>query len=190
MHTLNRETVLTGTDAIREVLIGGQVEEATWDKVYERALFDDIEFPKGENNEDIVVIPRLLKRAASVVHVGRPLYYYCQNAGSITKSAYSEKKRVILKHLDEVKQFLTEDCKELLPYYPILQARYCQSALYLLLDNKVTLTKYKQDYTEFYQRFRESFWVRFSKGGMDTGEKVKGLLIYLKLYFILHEFKK
>lgn len=189
-HTLDREQLFTGKEAVRELLIGGNVEEATWDKVYWRELFENLEFPVGENNEDIVVIPRLLVKASCVVHVGLPMYYYCQNAGSITKSAYSEKKRVILKHLDEVRQFLTEECEELLPHYPVLQARYCQSTLYLLLDNKETLTKFKQDYLEFYSRFRKSFWVRFFTGGVSVSEKVKGLLIYFKLYFMLHELKK
>lgn len=189
-HTLEQEAVFGGADAVREVLMGGKVEEATWDKVYKRSLFHGIEFPTGENNEDIVVIPKLLLKAASVVHVGCPLYYYCQNAGSITKSAYSEKKRVILKHLDEIKQYLMAECEELLCWYPMLETRYCQSTLYLLLDNKAVLTKYKQDYREFYKRFRKSFWVCFWKGNMNTGEKIKGILIYFKLYFILHGLKK
>ena len=190
MHTLDRETVFPAREAVKELLLGGKLEEATWDKMYRRHLFEGVAFPKGENNEDIVVIPRLLLRASSVVHVGRPLYYYWQNPGSITKSAYSRKKRVILKHLDQVKQFLTEECPDLLPYYPVLQARYCQTTLYLLLDNKTVLKQYRQDYLEFYRGFRESFRVRLSAGVMDTGEKLKGLLIYCRLYFFLHELKK
>lgn len=190
MHCMKAETVFSGTEAIREMLLGGYVEEASWDKVYKRALFRDIRFPKGEINEDIVVMPMLLNNAKRIVHVGAPFYYYCQNGESITRSAYSEKKRVVLKHLDEVKQFLTEECDELLADYPILQARYCQSVLYLLLDNKKTLMKYQQDYREFYERFKDTFWKRFFAGRMNTGERIKGLLIYAGLYYSLHELKK
>lgn len=190
MHTLRQERIFDSIDAIKELLLGISIEEATWDKVYKRELFRGIEFPVGENNEDIVVIPKVLARASNVVHVGCPLYYYCQNAGSITKSAYSAKKRVMLKHLDDLKQYLEDNYRELLPCFDAVQGRYCQSALYLLLDNWKVYKEYHADYCEFYRRFKISFRGMVNQVPMSKTERIKGCLIYCKLYLVLHGIKK
>lgn len=189
-HCMDRETVFTAVDALREMLLGGAVEEAVWDKVYRAELFEGLQFPVGEINEDIVIIPALLNRAGRVVHVGKSFYYYWQNSSSVTRSAYSLKKRVMLKHLDDLKRYLEENCRELLPCFDALQGRYCQSVLYLLLDNKTVLQAYRKDYEEFYSRFKQSFKNMCRLAPVSRTERIKGWMIYLRLYYVLHKLKK
>lgn len=186
MHCMDRETVFTNTEAIKEMLLGGYIDESPCDKLYRRELFSGIVYPKGETNEDVVVTPRLFDRSSKIVYVGTPLYYYCQNPGSITKSSYSRKKRVVLKHLDEIKNFLEQVHPDLLVYFDALQGRYCQSTLYLLLDNKAVYKTYQNDYQEFYLRFKKSFRGMNRLVKIDMAEKIKGFLIYCKLYYFLH----
>lgn len=185
-----RETIFMAVDAIRELLLGGAVEEAVWDKVYRAELFEGLQFPVGEINEDIVIMPALLDRAERVVHVGKSFYYYWQNGSSITRSAYSLKKRVMLKHLDDLKRYLEENWRELLPCFDALQGRYCQSILYLLLDNKTVLQEYRKDYEEFYSRFRQSFKNMCRLVPVSRMERIKGYLIYYRLYYLVHAIKK
>ena len=190
MHCMDRETVFSPAEAIKELLLCGCVEESACDKVYERQLFRDLRFPVGEINEDIVIMPRLLDRSRKIVHVGKPFYYYWQEGASITRSSCSSKKRIILDHLDGIEQFLQTVHPELLPYFAALQARYCQSILYLLLDNPRVRQEYQADYREFYARFRESFPQYVKLAPVERAEIIKGYLIYWKLYYHLHLLKK
>lgn len=190
MHGMAQETVFSSKDAIRELLLGGAVEESACDKVYRTELFEGLRFPVGEINEDIVIMPALLDRAERVVHVGKSFYYYWQNSSSITRSAYSLNKRAMLKHLDDLKRYLEENCRELLPCFDALQGRYCQSVLYLLLDNKMVLQEYRKDYDEFYSRFKQSFRHMCRLTPVSREERIKGWLIYLRLYYLVHAIKK
>ena len=92
MHSIGQMTVFTNREAIRELLIGGYIEESPCNKVYKSVLFQNIRFPVGEINEDLVVLPELLDKAGQIVHVGTCLYNYFQNGESVTKSAYTPRK--------------------------------------------------------------------------------------------------
>lgn len=190
VHNMDREHVFTPAEAVRELLIGGYVEESACDKVYKRALFQNLCFPVGEINEDIVIMPQLLDRSKGVVHVAVPFYYYWQESPSITRSAYSPKKKVILKHLDAIKNYIHKVHPELLDYFAVLEARYCQSVLYLLLNDPHVRKRYREDYREFYARFRVSFPKRLKLTSMEMNERVKGYLILWNLYYCLHLIKK
>lgn len=190
MHSREGSVVYSSEEAIRELLTGGTVEEATWDKVYRHTLFNGIRFPVGEINEDIVVVPRLLGRANRIVHVGKPFYYYWQNSASITRSAYTPKKMIILKHLDEMDCFLRSEYPNLLTHLDALQAKYCQSLLYLLLDNQQVLEENKKDYQQILARFRKKFMTRLRLERVGKDEVLKGCLIYCRLYYYLHKIKK
>lgn len=187
---MDKQTLFSGTEAVRELLLGQYVDESPCDKVFRRELFANIRFPEGEINEDIVVLPGLLAASRRVVHTGKPFYYYYQNRTSVTKSKYSANKRVMLKHLDDLKRYLEENNRELLTYFHALQGRYCQSTLYLLLDNKATFETYRADYDVFYARFKQSFFHMLRLTPMGWTEKIKGYLIYFKLYYFLHAVKK
>ena len=190
MHCMNQQTMFTGTEAIQELLLGGSVEESACDKVYERKLIEGLRFPKGEINEDLVIVLQLLNRAKRIVHVGKPFYYYWQNSESITRSAYSPKKMIIFKHLDEIEALLIKEQPNLLAYLDVLKARYCQSLLYLLLDNKQVRKEYRQDYQRVFSCFQKTFKNRLKLEKMGAGEKIKGYLIYFNLYYFIHEMKK
>ena len=190
MHSMDRETLFAAEDAIKELLIGGCVEEAACDKVYRAELFAGICFPVGEINEDIVIMPMLLSRAEKIVHVGSAFYYYWQNSSSITRSAYTPKKKVVLDHLDALESYLADVQPTLLPYFDVLQSRYCQSMLYLLLDNRTVYRQYSKDRQAFYDRFQRSFLPSLKLGRANRTERLKGLLIYFHLYYVLHAIKK
>lgn len=56
VRSLQKKMCFSEELALREVLLRGNVNEAVWDKVYRKTLFQGILFPKGEISEDIVVI--------------------------------------------------------------------------------------------------------------------------------------
>lgn len=190
MFTLPKEQVLTGEEAIKQLLIGGSVEEACWDKLYKKEVFDNRRFPVGEINEDIVQTIEILGDCEFIIHVGKPFYYYCENVNSITTSKYSSAKRAYIKHLNQIFEYLNKNYPQLLNYFSDLELRYCQSILYLLLDNKEVLKNNQVDYIEFYERFKSAF--RKTCGGKKQNfeERIKGYMIYTKTYFMIHYIKK
>ena len=189
MFTLPREQRFSNEEAIRQLLIGGVIEEAAWDKLYKKEIFDNRRFPKGEINEDIVQTIKILGSCDSIIHVGKALYNYCENNGSITKSGYKEEKIVILKHLEQIKEYIEHKFPEMVYDYDVLESRYCQSTLYLLLDNKEVYNSYKEDYNKFYERFRKSFLKKSVQFQSNRKELIKGWLIFIRLYYPLHALK-
>lgn len=190
MFNAEQEKKISGEEAIRQLLIGGIVEEAAWDKLYERNIFSIRRFPMGEINEDIVQTIDILGSCGNIVHVGKALYYYCENKESITASKYTPEKKICLLHLDEIEIYLRTRYPHLLKYYPELEARYCQCLLYLLLDNEKTLEAFRNDYDEVFERFKKAFPKTKYGKKWNNSEKVKGILIYCRLYYWMRKIKK
>ena len=71
-------------EAIETMLQGNWI--ASWDKMYDRSLFQNIRFPVGRNNEDYAILIYLFEKCEKVVYRKIKLYYYFQRKGSITKS--------------------------------------------------------------------------------------------------------
>ena len=53
-------------------------------KIYRAGLFQDVRYPVGVLFEDMHTLPRLLKKAKTVMTTGQGLYYYCMNDSGIT----------------------------------------------------------------------------------------------------------
>lgn len=190
MFTLPEEQVFTGEEAIKQLLIGGAIEEAAWDKLYKADIFDKRRFPDGEINEDIVQTIEILGSCRRIVHVGRALYYYCENKNSITTSKYNPKKMICIKHLDQVANYLGKSYPHLLKHYYDLELRYCQGILYLLLDNAKTLRDNNDDYRAVYRRFKTAFMKTGGGKSQSYKEQIKCYLILLKIYFPAHSIMK
>lgn len=88
-----KEAVLTGAEATRKLLIKQEnLEIVSWNKLYKKALFNDIQYPVGEVNEDTLTTYKLLAVAEKVAYVDKSLYVYVERAGSITKEEDAEKR--------------------------------------------------------------------------------------------------
>lgn len=190
MFTLPEERLFTGEEAIKEIFVGGAVEEAAWDKLYRAEILANRRFPVGEINEDIVQTINILGSCGRIVHVGRALYYYCENSGSITKSGYNRNKAVVLKHLETIYSYISKNYPALIEDYYYLEARYCQGLLYLLLNDKKILDENRADYARAYSKFKRAFKATNYGRRMPPKERIKGILIYTRLYLALHNLKK
>lgn len=184
-HSNDALRLMSGEEAIQQLLIGGLVEEAAWDKLYWSELFEGRRYPVGEVNEDIVLTISLLGECSAVVHVGVPLYNYCQNSGSITNSALSPAKFVMLDHLDQIKKYLERHYPILLDDYCLLEERYTRELLYLLLANAANKRKYSEEYGVVINRFRNA-WCKAVLTDLKR-INVKGFLLYLGLYYSIHQ---
>ena len=69
-----------------------QKDWGAWGKLYRREIHDGISFPTGKIHEDEAIMLQILDRCDRIVCIDDVLYGYRQREGSITSSAYSEKK--------------------------------------------------------------------------------------------------
>lgn len=64
----------------------GYFNVAAWNKLYNKNLFDDIEFPKGKKSEDMFIMYKIIEKAGSIYYSSKEKYLYRQREGSITKN--------------------------------------------------------------------------------------------------------
>lgn len=60
---------------------------ASWDKIYKKDLFDEIEFPYGKKCEDAYTTYLLFSKCNKVIYVPICFYHYFQRTGSISRNS-------------------------------------------------------------------------------------------------------
>ena len=188
-HTSSKEVILTPIQAINELLRGGLIEEASWDKVYKRNLFNKIVFPVGEINEDLPIMPHLFERANKIVCTGKPYYYYCENPASITHEAYNEKKRIVIKHIEEVSSYIANKYPELKEAVGEFQGRYAGGFLIIFEQNKELKTKYAKDYQFYKSLCKRNFITLWKSSNRTKKQKIEMTCALLGVYNLIWKIK-
>ena len=101
--------VFTAAEAMREILRDGAICTSAWAKLYERSLFDGIDFPEGSLYEDYGTTYKLFHRAGRVAFADTKKYYYTYNAAGITKSAFSSGQMDYFTVSEELEHFAREN---------------------------------------------------------------------------------
>jgi glycosyltransferase involved in cell wall biosynthesis len=180
---------MTPLEAIHELLNNGCVEEAAWDKLYRAELWDNLRFPLGEINEDIVVMPEIIRRCKKIIHVAKPYYYYCYNQNSITKSGYSNKKDIMFKHLNDLTVFIKKNYPEELSYVDIIKAKYALNTLFsIVLQDEVKV--YPHSYKGYKKMLSRSYVEMIKCNNFTTKQKIEAGLLILGIYKPVWELKK
>lgn len=77
-----------------------------WNKIYRRAIFKDVRFPKDIVFEDVATLPQLLDKAQCVMVSKKGRYYYCINEHGITATATGRELEMLLEaHLRVIPQW-------------------------------------------------------------------------------------
>lgn len=193
---LPEEKVLSKKEALSELLSAGMINEASWDKIYCRDLFEGIEFPKGEINEDMPVMPYLIEKAERIVCTGLPLYYYCLNPNSITQSSklYSEKQRIVIKHIEFVTTYISEKYPEMSASVAEFQGRYSQVFFIIFTQHPELIKEYKKDYQIYREYLIKNLFVLLKSKRRSFKENIELLLglsgIYKPIWKIKHFFNR
>lgn len=188
-HCLDTEQLYDSKTALKEMLCGGTIEEAVWDKVYKRELFCNIRFPVGEVNEDIIVMPKVLASSSSIIHVGEALYYYRKNNYGISKSGYNQRKSIVIKHIKDVKLYIGSIYSDMNNELLILQGRYACSQLSDLTLDKGKVKIYKNDYLEYIKMLKEAYPIMLKSNYIDKKKKIVATLILFRLYGLMWRIK-
>lgn len=105
-------------DAVCAVVEDKEIHSYAWDKLYERELFDGIQYPTGRYVQDIFTTYKLFEKADRVVCNNQPKYYYYQRKNSIQRTrgnklnwdqfcAYKEMKEYLQSEYPELNELIT-----------------------------------------------------------------------------------
>ncbi len=106
------KSVISSKDYLR-YYIGGQMENASWNKLYKRDCFASVRFRKGRNNEDFLMFYEMCKRISTIGFVDYFGYYYRQREGSIVHNAESMLFFDIIKNIEEIREDICANMPEL-----------------------------------------------------------------------------
>lgn len=101
------------TMAYHKMLIREDFSDSAWGKLYDRELFEDVEFPKGKLFEDLLTIPYIFEKCHSVAFSNIQCYHYVKRSSSIVNRKLSEKDLSIFKYLDGFESFIMNNYPEL-----------------------------------------------------------------------------
>lgn len=114
-----RQEVISGQELARRIFLWEGADSSACDKLYRRALFDNIRYPEGMTCEDVPVTYRLCLRAEKAAMLPRPVYNYYHRPESISTTAISEKNFHFAVHTEQILKDIAQTCPALLP-----EARY------------------------------------------------------------------
>lgn len=177
-------------EALSEMLQGGIIEEAAWDKLFRRSLLKDIRFPVGEINEDIVVMPTIFSSCKVITHCGKSFYYYRRNTSGITKSGYKKTKNVVFTHIDSTIEWVNNYFPNLSKPANVFEARYAYTTLLGLSINDNDKKMYRAEYKEYMRRLRKSWFFFINSGKVRLKDKLVSGLVLLNVYGFMWKAKK
>ena len=180
-----RKTYATA-EAMEQILLGGELDVAAWDKLFRTDLFENIEFPVGRINEDAAIIFHILAKTTSVVHVGKPFYYYRTRSGSITKSGYKPNKIQAMEHAQMITEFVCGKYPELERACRKYTAYLSCQLLSLMLKEPENCKRYRAHYDCYMDSFCENLWFLYSNSNVSPAWKVRGTLIWMRLYAFIY----
>lgn len=150
-YTAENNACLNNKDAINQLLLGTYIDVAAWDKLYVKSLFDDIEFPEGEINEDLPIMARLFSKCNKISYIKNPFYNYRITPGSITNSGYKPQSQVIVKHLKDFIDYISTSYPELNKSLDVFKGSSGLAMCTQMLLNKRTIDDFPEDYA-FYRK--------------------------------------
>lgn len=115
-----RETspiVLSAHDALENMLYMRDIEPNAFAKIYDKILFDEIQFPVGKLYEDIATTAKLFDKAGTVAYAQDADYYYRIRKNSIQTSGFSLKTLDLLDQLNIIKKIVQTKYPDIFPAY-------------------------------------------------------------------------
>ncbi len=107
------DTVLTPKQTLERILYDDGVDLSAWAKLYDRSLFDTVEYPVGRLFEDAATTYLLIDKADSIAFVSKPIYKYMIRNNSITGQCFSPRKMDLITSTEEMCTYISKKYPEL-----------------------------------------------------------------------------
>ena len=162
-------------------IICQKISWAVWNKMVKRTIYNNsFIYPTAAMGEDMVICLQLLKNSNRLVYVDKPLYYYFNNATSITKC---KSKEVVLKRFQQ-SIANASIIQHLFKEWSIYDKYKCEFESLLL--NKKNLLRPLISERYYYKLWKDTFpEINYSilwNKKITLNKKIKHILTLLKLY--------
>lgn len=139
---------------IYEMLSGRKMDFSSCDKIFRKELWGSVRFPLGITSEDMVAIPKVIKKSNIIVKIKECLYYYRYTPNSITTAAFNSHTFDTLDILNDFEtEFSSKKVKESLSFdsFKITQyLYYIQKLIFLNNEKRDKLNFWK--YVSFFRK--------------------------------------
>lgn len=116
------------SEALNYYLLPCYYEIMVWNKIYKRELFNTVQFPLGEKNEDLPTVWRLIANANGLYFDSTVKYFYRNRIGSLAKEKFTPEVYRMVRDTDEIVKYMEEN--DLHPDLVYLgQASWCMLVL-------------------------------------------------------------
>lgn len=126
------EKVFDAKEALITMFYQRDFDTSAWGKLYHRALFENIRYPKGILYEDLPTTYRLIQCCKKVAYVNKPNYYYFIRGNSIEGSPFKMIKYE--SYMKVILQLESEFSQMDLSVQKALSCRIVSFAFHILLD--------------------------------------------------------
>ncbi len=89
------------SEALDYFLLQEYFDIVTWNKIYKKELFENIEFPVGKIYEDMQTIYKLIDVSNGLYLDSTPKYYYYKRKNSISNSKFNNETLKIIDYVDD-----------------------------------------------------------------------------------------
>jgi glycosyltransferase involved in cell wall biosynthesis len=172
------EKVLNGEDIIEHYLLQNDMNMSACDKLFERSLFEDIQFPSGYVSEDVVPIYEVLKRVDKIALTGKPLYnYYCR-PGSLSRSHHFARKGMGLW------MYCAQVAADVKTNFPMLseQANYYEYDALISTWRKILRANHRgEERKQVWNRIKQVYFKMVSNQYMHKKQRIYALLMILRV---------
>lgn len=175
----NKILKMNSDEALIELCSFNNFDMSAWAKLYNNNLFDNIKFPVGKLCEDYYIMYQLFDLCQGVVYSSKPLYYYLQRKGSITKN----NKKILMDYIyasNLQTEFICKNKKSLIKYVKTSNMLSYMTVYNQCLDNgnKISGNQLK----EFRKNVKSNLKYLKSNDKISNARKIQ---IYLFCYNIL-----
>lgn len=147
-----KDEVISAKEALgRTLKEKGWYYVTAWNKLYKRALFDEVRFPVGRIHEDEFIVHRIYGSADRVACVSDSCYLYVQRSGSIMKTKYSIKNLDGIKALEERFDYCMDNQMD------DYAAELTQRIYGMLLDADIKLDMHDEDNKRKYSELKKKY---------------------------------
>lgn len=176
----SREQLLDGKAAMKALLQERYMDNALYDKLWRRELFQHIRFPEGATYEDLAVVWRLFERAKRVHCLPQPKYHYRHRAWSIVADTSLDNR---LNHYKAARRRLENMGERWPEFQELLEQRCITAALGIWCGYNQNPRPVRKKYATTLREIAEFSKPRIKKAKKDSpcglaGGLVMGLLPY------------
>lgn len=171
----------TQEEAINTVFYQGELNHSACSRIFERQLFDDLQFPEGALYEDLAIIYPLLRKVEKVALLKAPMYYYMHRTGSIINTM-SLRRTHVLDHLEALEQQVEKEAPQ---YLPAVRSRHLSACFNMLRLMPAREPKWQDTKNRCWEYIKNMRFLCIKDRNVRFKNKIAILLSYFGLGFLM-----